>query len=94
MIRLENLSLKLNENDLLLSNLNLFIPSGHLVGIIGPPASGKTRLFKVLGLQENASSGNLYVLGKNTQKLERDEIANLHNDISLVEETNDLIYNL
>ena len=94
MIRLENLSLKLKENEFLVNNINLFIPSGHLISITGPPGSGKTKLFKVLGLQEKASNGNLYILGKNTKKLDRDEIAHLHNEISLVEETNDLIYNI
>ncbi len=94
MIRLENLSINLKNSKTLISNINIFIPSGTLVSITGEPASGKTKLFKVFGLQEKAGSGNLYILGKNTNKLNRNEIAKLHNEISLIEENNDLINNL
>ena len=76
------------------ANINIFIPSGFLVSIIGEPASGKTRLSKVLGLQEKAAVGNIHILGKNINKLNRNEIAKLHNEISLVNEKIDLIYNL
>ncbi len=94
MIRLENLNINLNSNKLLISNINIFIPSGCIVSIIGSPASGKTKLFNIIGLQEKTDSGYLYILGKNTNKLNRDEISALHNEISLVSENNDLIYNL
>ena len=94
MIRLENLSINIENNKLLIGNINIFIPSGFLVSVTGEPASGKTRLFKVLGLQEKADVGNLYILGKNINKLNRYEIAKLHNEISLVNEKSDLIYNL
>ena len=94
MIRLENLNINLKNNKLLIGNINIFIPSGCIVSIIGKPASGKTKLFNVIGLQENANAGNLYILGKNTNKLDRNEISSLHKEISLVSESNDLIYNL
>ena len=94
MIRLENLSINLKNSKILISNINIFIPSGTLVSITGEPASGKTKLFKVFGLQEKADSGNLYILGKNTNKLNRNEIAKLHNEISLIDESNDLINSL
>ena len=64
MIRLENISIYQENNKLLIGNINLFIPSGHLVSIVGEPASGKTRLFKVFCLREKANSGNFYILGK------------------------------
>ncbi|RPH06072.1 MAG: ATP-binding cassette domain-containing protein [Alphaproteobacteria bacterium TMED93] len=94
MIRLENLSINLKNSKILISNINIFIPSGTLVSITGDPASGKTKLYKVFGLQEKADSGNLYILGKNTNKLNRNEIAKLHNEISLIDESNDLINSL
>ena len=64
------------------------------MSITGSPASGKTSLFKVIGLQEKANQGTLYILGKNINKLNRFEITQLHNEISLVNENNDLIPNL
>ncbi len=94
MIRLENLSIHIKSNEVLISNINIFIPSGCIVSIIGVPASGKTKLFKIISLQEKAYSGNLFILGKNINKLNRNEIANLHNEISLVDETDDFINNL
>tara|TARA_E500000178_G_scaffold284412_1_gene285572 strand:+ start:928 stop:1584 length:657 start_codon:yes stop_codon:yes gene_type:complete len=94
LIRLENLSINLKNSKILISNINIFIPSGTLVSITGDPASGKTKLYKVFGLQEKADSGNLYILGKNTNKLNRNEIAKLHNEISLIDESNDLINSL
>ena len=94
MIRLENIFIKLNENKTLIGNINIFIPSGSLVSIIGSPGAGKTKLFKVFGLEEKATSGNLYILGKNVNKLNRNELTTLHSEISLVYESNDLIKNL
>jgi len=94
LIRLENLSINLKNSKILISNINIFIASGTLVSITGEPASGKTKLFKVFGLQEKADSGNLYILGKNISKLNRNEIAKLHNEISLIDESNDLINSL
>ena len=94
MIRLENLLIKFNKNNTLIGDINIFIPSGSLISILGKPGSGKTMLFKVLGLKDKASSGNLFILGKNVNKLNRNELSSLHSEISLVGEDNDLIDNL
>ncbi len=94
MIRLENLLIKHNEKNTLIGDINIFIPSGSLVSVLGKPGSGKTMLFKVLGLKDKASSGNLFILGKNVNKLNRNELSSLHSEISLVCEESDLINNL
>ena len=94
MIRLENLLIKFNKNNTLIGDINIFIPSGSLISVLGKPGSGKTMLFKVLGLKDKASSGNLFILGKNVNKLNRNELSSLHREISLVGEDNDLIDNL
>ena len=94
MIRLENLLIKFNKNNTLIGDINIFIPSGSLISVLGKPGSGKTMLFKVLGLKDKASSGNLFILGKNVNKLNRNELSSLHSEISLVGEDNDLIDNL
>ena len=94
MIRLENLLIKFNKNNTLIGDINIFIPSGSLISVLGKPVSGKTMLFKVLGLKDKASSGNLFILGKNVNKLNRNELSTLHSEISLVGEDNDLIDNL
>ena len=94
MIRLENLFIKLDENHTLIGNINIFIPSGSLISIEGKPGSGKTKLFQVIGLKNQASSGNLFILGKNVNKLNRNEISAMHSEISLVTEDDDLIDNI
>ena len=94
MIRLENLSINLKNDEVLISNINIFIPSGSLVSITGIPASGKTKLFKIISLQDKAYTGNLFILGKNINKLNRNEIANLHSEISSVDEADDFINKL
>tara|TARA_B100000029_G_C17498805_1_gene931910 strand:+ start:545 stop:1201 length:657 start_codon:yes stop_codon:yes gene_type:complete len=94
LIRLENLLIKHNEKNTLIGDINIFIPSGSLVSVLGKPGSGKTMLFKVLGLKDKASSGNLFILGKNVNKLNRNELSSLHSEISLVCEESDLINNL
>ena len=94
MIRLENIFIKSDKNKYLISDINIFIPSGSMISIEGAPGSGKTKLFKVLGLQNKSSEGNLFILGKNINKLNRNEIAELHGEISLVCEEDDLIERL
>lgn len=94
MIRLENISIKIQNSRELLNDINIFIPSGSLISIKGKPGSGKTKLFNVLGLKEKASIGNLFILGKNISKLNRNELSSLHSEISLVCDEADLINNL
>ena len=91
MIRLENIFIKTDEEENLIGDINIFIPSGSMISITGTPGSGKTKLFQVLGLQNKSSKGNLFILGKNINKLNRNELADLHSEISLVCEENDLI---
>lgn len=49
-IYIENLSAKWNRNnsDLALENINLKVPRGHLVGVIGPVGSGKSSLLNTI----------------------------------------------
>ena len=91
---MENISIKFENNRELLNDINIFIPSGSLISIKGKPGSGKTKFFNVLGLKEKASKGNLFILGKNISKLNRNELSSLHSEISLVCEETDLIDNL
>lgn len=91
MIRLENIFIKTDENKNLISDVNIFIPSGSIISITGVPGSGKTKLFQVIGLQDKSNKGNLFILGKNINKLNRNELSDLHSEISLVCDKNDLI---
>lgn len=88
MIRLENFSIKSNTGENLIKDVNLFIPSGTTVLIIGKHSIGKTMLARVIGLIDKPYSGNLYLLGKNISRLSRSELSSIHNEIGIVFQEN------
>ena len=60
-----------------LSNINISIERGYLYAIMGHSGSGKSTLIQILGLLDNLSSGELYINGKNTNKLTETEKAKI-----------------
>ena len=88
MIRLENFSIKSNAGKNLVKDVNLFIPSGSTVLIIGKHSIGKTMLARVIGLIDKPYGGNLYLLGKNISRLSRSELSSIHNEIGIVFQEN------
>ena len=91
MIRLENFSIKSNTGENLIKDVNLFIPSGSTVLIIGKHSIGKTMLARVIGLIDKPAGGNLYLLGKNISRLSRSELSSIHNEIGIVFQENNFI---
>jgi len=88
LIRLENFSIKSNTGENLIKDVNLFIPSGSTVLIIGKHSIGKTMLARVIGLIDKPYRGNLYLLGKNISRLSRSELSSIHNEIGIVFQEN------
>ena len=88
MIRLENFSIKSNDGRNLIKDVNLFIPSGSTVLIIGKHSTGKTMLARAIGLVDKPAGGNLYLLGKNISRLSRSELSSVHNEIGIVFQEN------
>ncbi len=88
MIRLENFSLESSSGRKLIKDVNLFIPSGSTILILGKHSIGKTMLARAIGLVEKPAYGNLYLLGKNISKLNRSELSNIHNEIGIVFQEN------
>ena len=88
MIRLENFSLESNIGINLIKDVNLFIPSGSTILIIGKHSVGKTMLARAIGLVDRPAAGNLYLFGKNISKLGRSELSSIHNEIGIVFQEN------
>ena len=61
MIRLENISIINNMNEIIIKEVSLFIPSGSIISVDGKHSEGKTRLLNIIGLLEKPYTGNLYL---------------------------------
>ncbi len=60
-----------------LRDINLDVPKGQVVGIIGASGSGKSTLLHVAGLLDTASSGDVFVNDKKVEFKSNDQITKL-----------------
>ena len=67
-----------------LANVNLSIKKGEFVFIIGPTASGKSTLIKMLYREERPTSGEVYVGGVNVSKLRNGKVYKLRSKLGVV----------
>src|SRR5436853_7045184 len=56
------------------TSVNLTIPRGKVVGIMGASGSGKTTLMRLIGGQLHPSRGEVRVMGKVVNRLSRGEL--------------------
>ncbi|OTG68619.1 macrolide ABC transporter permease/ATP-binding protein MacB [Acinetobacter sp. ANC 4470] len=64
----------------ILKSINLEIYAGELVTIVGQSGSGKSTLMNILGCLDQPTSGSYQVKGRETRKLEADELAQLRRE--------------
>ena len=64
----------------ILKRINLKIYPGELVAIVGQSGSGKSTLMNILGCLDKPTSGSYKVNGRETGKLEPDELAQLRRE--------------
>jgi putative ABC transport system ATP-binding protein len=62
-----------------LRGLNLTVPDGQYIAIMGASGSGKSTLLNILGCLDVATSGSYRLDGRATETLDRDELARLRN---------------
>lgn len=62
-----------------LRGVDLEIPEGDFVAVMGPSGSGKSTFLSILGCLERPSSGEYYLDGRDVNSLEDDELADLRN---------------
>lgn len=70
-VKIENLTVEYNGRPTLF-NINLDIPSGVLMAVLGPNNSGKTTLLKTIAGINKQSAGNVYIYSRPTHALKND----------------------
>ncbi|MCC8199920.1 MAG: ABC transporter ATP-binding protein [Tannerellaceae bacterium] len=76
MIKIEGLSKYFRTEEvetIALNNVSLEIKSGEFVAIMGPSGCGKSTLMNILGLLDNPSGGNYYLMGHEVGHLKEKE---------------------
>ena len=77
-ISAQNLTLSLGSGDAaveILRGIDLIVPQGQTLALLGPSGSGKSSLMAVLSGLERASSGGLQVAGQDFAALDEDALA-------------------
>jgi phospholipid/cholesterol/gamma-HCH transport system ATP-binding protein len=88
LIRLENVSLAFDRP--VLRNVNLHVPSGKLLGLVGPGASGKSVLLKLIPRLLSPTAGSVLVDGTDVGGLEQSALFELRKRIGMLFQNNAL----
>ncbi|MBN9543378.1 MAG: ABC transporter ATP-binding protein [Alphaproteobacteria bacterium] len=78
-VKAQNVTLEITNGEItatLLKDVNISIPKGKLVSIIGPSGSGKSTLLYLLGLLDNPTKGEIFIDGVNMTSASKAEQEN------------------
>lgn len=75
-VEIKNLAFSYGEHEIF-RDVNLTIPRGRIIGIMGASGSGKTTLMRLIGGQLRPAAGEIRVLGKVVHALRRGELFEL-----------------
>ena len=84
LIYLDNVSKSYSTGSPAINGISLSIKKGEFVFIVGDSGSGKSTLIKLLLRELTATTGNIYVAGKNLSKLRHREIPKYRRNIGVV----------
>lgn len=85
LVQLENVNLKFGST-FSLTNLSFGVKEGEIFGFLGPSGAGKTTTIKLLTKQLNKQSGQIFLFGKEIEKVTRD----VYNDIGILSDMSNL----
>jgi len=91
--RLEDVSRAFSQN-VVLNHMNLEVPAGQHVAVIGPSGAGKTTLFRLLSAFLFPTAGRVLSLGQDTQALRGRRLRRLRRDIGVVYQNDNLVPHL
>lgn len=84
MIEFKNVSKTYDGGFLALKDINLTIPDGEFVSIIGSSGAGKSTLIRTINKMHDISSGQLMVYGKDVSKLKGQNLRDYRRTIGMV----------
>jgi putative ABC transport system ATP-binding protein len=64
-----------------LNHVSLDIKEGEFIAIMGPSGSGKSTLLNQLGCLDVPTSGNLFIMRRNTRDMDDDDLSELRRDM-------------
>jgi cell division transport system ATP-binding protein len=84
MLRLDQVAMRYGDGPEVLQGLNLALPRGDFVFLMGPTGAGKTSLLRLLGLAQMPSRGRFTLFERDVLSLRRDELTALRRRIGMV----------
>ncbi|WBW49512.1 cell division ATP-binding protein FtsE [Peptoniphilus equinus] len=84
MITFKNVFKEYGNGVMALSNINLTVPRGDFVFLVGSSGAGKSTLVKLLIREESVTRGNIYIHNQDITKLTKTQVPRLRRNISVV----------
>ncbi len=84
MLRLDQAAMRYDDGPEVLRDLNLSVPRGEFLFLMGPTGAGKTSLLRLLGLAQMPCRGQYTLFGRDVASLPRDELTALRRRIGTV----------
>jgi phospholipid/cholesterol/gamma-HCH transport system ATP-binding protein len=83
LIEIKNLCFEFGER-LIFNNVDINIPRGKIVAIMGPSGTGKTTLLRLIGGQLYPTSGTIHLNNKNIPELNRTDLFAVRREIGML----------